>query len=67
MKRIVIRNDGDFPGFAPGTAPRVEVETYDPNEVLEPGECPHEFGALGAVSGDWCIHCGAKLSDLKRE
>ena len=27
-------------------------------------ECKHEFGALGAVSGDWCIHCGTKMQDL---
>jgi hypothetical protein len=27
-------------------------------------ECQHEWGALGAVSGDNCIHCGAKMQDL---
>ena len=34
-------------------------------DVVATTECPHEFGALGAISGDYCIHCGAKLSDLK--
>jgi hypothetical protein len=24
-------------------------------------ECQHEFGALGAASGSYCIHCGARL------
>lgn len=27
VKRIVVHNDGDFPGFSPGTAPRIEICT----------------------------------------
>jgi hypothetical protein len=27
-------------------------------------ECEHEWGALGAISGEHCIHCGAKMSEV---
>lgn len=27
--------------------------------------CAHEFGTLGTESKSYCIHCGAKLSDLE--
>jgi hypothetical protein len=26
--------------------------------------CEHEWGALGAASGDFCIHCGAKMKEV---
>ena len=29
--------------------------------------CEHEFGALGAVSGDYCIHCGTRLREMRLE
>ena len=28
-------------------------------------ECQHEFGALGAVSGDYCIHCGMRQAERR--
>jgi hypothetical protein len=28
-------------------------------------ECEHEFGALGAVSENYCIHCGATQAEVK--
>lgn len=46
-----------------GKCDRDECDFERPSVSNE--ECLHEFGALGAISGDWCIHCGAKLSDLK--
>lgn len=31
---------------------------------MQQDRCEHEWGALGAVSGDSCIHCGAKMKEL---
>lgn len=35
------------------------LTTHEPELFGTPGKCPHEFGTLGAISGPYCIHCGA--------
>lgn len=58
-------------------AERSVVEEFEGSRDLDPvvwpaittavrvRECDHEFGALGAVSGDSCIHCGATLTEVR--